>query len=188
MALITGASVTVMLAACVNGSSASVMPNCSRPDQRILVLEAQAVPSATQLPCVADLPVGWMYSGFDIRDGSATFWLDNDRAGIHAVEVTLEPSCDVSKAVAVEADPDEVSAHVYQEPTSLPPGFTGLRFIVFDGGCVSYQYTFGSGADPSLTLEAQAALSFVARRPVVDAVQEKYGLTLCGAEAPPCVG
>jgi hypothetical protein len=185
---LAAAVVTTALAACANGSARSVMPACSRPDQHILVLEAQAVPSATQLPCVAELPAGWSYSGFDIRRDAAQFWLDNDRAGIHAVEVTLAATCDTSGAVAVEPDADEAVTKVFQEPTSLPPGFTGYRFLVFDGGCISYRYTFGSGADPSLTLEAQEALSLVGRGLVVDMVRTKYGLTLCGAEAPPCVG
>jgi hypothetical protein len=172
----------------VSTSSRSVMPSCSRPDQHILVLEAQSVPSATQLPCVAELPAGWSYDGFDIRNDVATFWLNNDRAGIHAVEVSLAASCDTAGAVAVEPDADETGATVYQKPTSLPPGFTGARYLVFDGGCVTYTYTFGSGAAPALTLEAQEALSLVGRRLVVDEVERKYGLTLCGAEAPACTG
>jgi hypothetical protein len=186
-AIVVGA-LTLALTGCVSTSSRSVMPSCSRPDQHILVLEAQSVPSATQLPCVAELPAGWSYDGFDIRNDVATFWLNNDRAGIHAVEVSLAASCDTAGAVAVEPDADETGATVYQKPTSLPPGFTGARYLVFDGGCVTYTYTFGSGAAPALTLEAQEALSLVGRRLVVDEVERKYGLTLCGAEAPPCTG
>jgi hypothetical protein len=186
-ALLLGA-VALALTGCVSTSSRSVMPSCSRPDQHILVLEAQSVQSATQLPCVAELPAGWSYDGFDIRNDIATFWLNNDRAGIHAVEVTLAASCDTAGAVAVEPDADETGATVYQKPTSLPPGFTGARYLVFEGGCVTYTYTFGSAAAPALTLEAQEALSLVARHLVVDEVQRKYGLTLCGAEAPPCAG
>ena len=186
--VVGAAAVLTMLTGCVSGRSTSVMPTCSRVDQRILVLEAQAVPSATQLPCVSELPVGWMYSGFEIKDGSARFWLDNDRAGLHAVEVTLTPSCDVSAAVAVDPDPDEASAKVFQEPTSLPPGFSGIRFLVFSGGCVSYRYSFGADAPASLTLEAQQALSLVGRGPIVDKVRKDFDLTLCGADAPPCQG
>lgn len=188
LALVGVGVVLVALTGCAGSQSTSGMPTCSRLDQRILVLEAQAVPSATQLPCVSELPVGWSYHGFQIQDGSVRFWLDNDRAGIHAVEVTLTPSCDVSQAVQVDPDPDEASAKVYQEPTSLPPSFSGVRFLVFAGGCVSYRYTFGNGAPAALTLEAQQALSLVGRGPIVDRVRKDLDLTLCGAGAPPCQG
>lgn len=186
--LIAIAAALAGLSGCVDASSASVMPSCTRIDQRIFVLEAQAVPSATQLPCVAELPAGWTYSGSDIQDGFARFWLDNDRAGLHAVEVTLQASCDVMQAVSLDPDPDETSATVYQEPTHLPPGFSGVRFLVFPGGCISYEYSFAADAPATLTLEAQQALSLVERGVIVDRVRQEYDLTLCGAEAPPCRG
>ena len=186
--LIALAAALAGLTGCVSASSASVMPTCSRVDQRIFVLEAQAVPSATQLPCVSELPVGWTYSGFDIQDGFARFWLDNDRAGLRAVEVTLQASCDVTQAVSVDPDPDETSAKVYQEPTHLPPGFSGVRFLVFPGGCITYTYAFAADAPATLTLEAQQALSLIGRGIIVDRVRQEYNLTLCGAEAPPCRG
>lgn len=182
------AMAAMTLTGCAGGQSTSGMPTCSRLDQHVLVLEAQSVPSATELPCVSELPAGWTYSGFDIRDGSARFWLDNDRAGIHAAEVELTASCDVSQAVAVDADPDEAGTKVYQEPTSLPPGFTGVRYLVFPGGCISYRYSFGKDAPATLTLEAQQALSLVPRGPIVDQVRKDFDLTLCGAGAPPCQG
>ena len=37
-------------------------------------------------------------------------------------------------------------------------------------------------------IEADLAISTVARRDIVTQVQDSLDLTLCGAEAPPCVG
>ena len=39
----------------------------------------------------------------------------------------------------------------------------------------------------SLSLEVNAAFSFVPRANVVAAVRDELGETLCGAEAPPCL-
>ena len=57
-----------------------------------LILMAQAVPSASQLPCVEVLPAGWSVSNTFVRDGRARFALDSDRVGMRAVQVVLERS------------------------------------------------------------------------------------------------
>ncbi len=66
--------------------------------QSIFLLEAQAVPSATLIPCALPLPGGWSYGGSEVRSGLARFWLDSDRAGAHAAEVRLTQACDVAGA------------------------------------------------------------------------------------------
>lgn len=180
------AAVAALLSGCTSGSN--VEPSCSRNDSEIFVLEAQAVPSSTQLPCVASLPAGWTYDGFQISDGFARFWLDSDRAGVRAVEVDLRAGCDVSQAVEVPPGPDELGARTYELPTSIEPRLTGSRSIVFPGGCITYRYAFSAGSAATLILEADEALSMVPRQPIVDRVRRDLGLTLCGAGAPPCAG
>ena len=44
------------------------LPGCNRPDDSVFALIAQSVPSATQLPCLRELPVGWNLSDSLIRD------------------------------------------------------------------------------------------------------------------------
>jgi hypothetical protein len=168
--------------------SAQLTPACSRPDSDILVLEAQSVPTATLLPCIADLPIGWTFAGSLARNDETTFWLDHDRAGLHAVEVVLRATCDVSSAVEVPASPDQVGVRVYQEPTSLEPAFTGKRYELFEGGCIEYRYSFSSEAEPTLVIESDQALSTVARADLVATVNDRFDLTLCGSGAPPCEG
>ncbi len=176
---------SVSASACTSGGED--MPECSNPEGQVLVLEAQSVPSATRLPCVAELPAGWQFGGALIKDTETTLWLDNDRAGIHALQVTMSASCDTGSAVQVPPAEDEVGMRVFQEPESLDP-YTGSRYLVFDGGCITHEYTFAQGTEPTLVIEADLAVSTVARSDIVAQVQDSLGLTLCGAEAPPCVG
>ena len=173
--------------ACTGGGGED-MPVCSDPEAQVLVLEAQSVPSATRLPCVAELPPGWRFGGSLIKDAETTLWLDSDRAGVHALQVTMSASCDISSAVQVPPAADEVGMTVYQEPKTLEPGFTGWRYLVFEGGCIIHEYAFADGTEPTLVIEADLAISTVARRDIVTHVQDSLDLTLCGAEAPPCVG
>jgi hypothetical protein len=155
-------------------------------DDTGLVLAAQSVPSATVLPCVRSLPVGWTFGGTDVRTGLDRFWLDSDRAGIHAVEVSLTRACNVGQAVEVAPAPDEAGTRRYEEPISLPPHFEAVRFYTFPGGCVSYRYAFGTGAASTLVFEADDALSFLPRATFVKKVETDVGQSLCGAGAPPC--
>jgi hypothetical protein len=166
-------------------SSHGNLPGCNRPDDSVFALIAQSVPSATQVPCIKDLPVGWNLSGTDIRDGQTRLWLDSTIAGIHAVEVDLQASCEVGEAVEVPPAPDEVGMRPYVR-SDLPPGFSGVRYLLFEGGCVAYRYHFTGSAPPTLALEAEEALSFLPRTTIVDQVQHDYDQDLCGADAPPC--
>lgn len=168
-------------------SSQSALPACNRTDGGIFVLAAQAVPSATKLPCINGLAAGWMFGGSLIRSGLARFWLDSDVAGIHAVEVDLTARCDTSGAFEVPASADEVGTHVFQAPVSLPPHFGGARYIVFPGGCLSSTYRFARGAPATLALEADAAVSLLARELIVSRVADELDESLCGADAPPCL-
>jgi len=164
-------------------------PTCGATNASALILTAQAVPSATLVPCIAEFPSGWSYDGSRIGSGSAQFFLNSDRAGFHALEITLTGSCDVSNAVEVTAGVGAIpGVRVYEEPISLPPTFQINRYLRFPGGCVTNRYRFATGAAATLALEAQQALSFVARSVLVKRAKEESGLILCGAEAPPCPG
>jgi len=163
-------------------------PTCGATNANALILTAQAVPSATLVPCIAEFPSGWSYDGSRIGSGSAQFFLDSDRAGIRALEVTLTAWCDVSNAIEVTAGVNQPGVRVYEEPISLPPTFQVNRYLRFPGGCVTNKFRFATGASATLALEAQQALSFVSRSVLVERAREETGLTLCGAEAPPCPG
>ncbi|MGH2539828.1 MAG: hypothetical protein ACRDGK_04860 [Actinomycetota bacterium] len=184
-AICAAATISLAAAACTLGTSGQ--PLCTQADDSVLVLEAQSVPSATRLPCIAELPIGWGFAGMLVDDTSTTMWLSHDRAGVKAVEVELRATCDVSSGVQVPPGPDEVGMQVYQQPTSLDP-YTGSRWLRFEGGCIEYRYRFAPDSEPTLVIEADRALSTLPRSTVVSRVRNDLDLTLCGAGAPPCPG
>jgi hypothetical protein len=133
-------------------------PSCG--DGTTMQLMAQAVPTATRVPCIDDVPIGWSVDTSTIVRDKAVFTL-NMSSATEMVTVTLEATC--------SATPD-ASTQVQQ----------------IDGGCVTYE-TNASAETPGLpTFSPGGGLSFVDRAVIVDAVQRQTGQSLCGAGAPPC--
>jgi hypothetical protein len=134
------------------------------PGTPFLVLMAQAVPSASQLPCVESLPTGWSVSEVFVRDGRARFALDSDRVGMHAVQVVLERTCQFEGKVTRVAS-DEPGMRRYEQIGEVRPGvgFTGIRFYLFQGGCVSYRFQFDTEERAGPIGEVTLALSFISR-------------------------
>ena len=175
----------VLLASC---ESRQLQQVTCEPGDASLILVAQAVPTATLLPCIAEFPVGWIFGGSEIRSGFVRFWLDSDRAGAQALEVELTRQCNVSNAVEVTPGADEGGTRRFEEPISLPPRFVANRYYVFDGGCVTYRFAFNVNAAPTLSFDVDEALAFRPRDELVEWVREQDGLELCGAGASPCPG
>ena len=146
-----------------------------------MILAAQAVPSAAELPCVAALPSGWSIGGADIASGKVTFWLNSDRAGPAAITVTLTTACDTSGTQQIPSD--QSGTRRFERRLSLLPRFSDLRFYTFPGGCASYRFSFAPGASPVLAIAAGGALSFQPRPALVDFVQRTEDLALCGRGA-----
>ena len=185
----------VLVAACVLGvffavnlvtdmlSPAHDLPLAGSPDcgtSDVMILVAQSVPSATSVPCIATLPAGWDLDEVDVRHNQSRFWLNSDRAGQRAVQVTLQPleDCDVTGADIVPSD--EVGAQRYERPERLPPSLRSTRYYLFDGGCVTYRFAFDKEATASLMFDADQALAFQPRGTLVEKVRETSGLALCG--------
>jgi hypothetical protein len=175
------------LASCSARAGDATEANCPIEEGELFVLMAQSVPSATLIPCIEALPAGWTYGGSDVSNGVARFWLDSDRGGMHAVEVSLTASCGISGAVDVTNSTSEGGVRVYLDEFDLHP-FSANKYFLFPGGCVTYRYRFGPEAEPTLALEADEAVTFGLRTVLVHQVREELGLTLCGAGALPCVG
>lgn len=175
-------STLVLLSACGTSSNKDVL--CEGGDD-LLILTAQMVPSATMIPCLTGYPTGWAPGGFRAETGSVTFWLDSDRAGIHAVEVELSERCDTSGATELDPDPNS-GARRFEQPTTPQPELSGRRLFLFDGGCVTLRYEFETDTGSDLLEEAAATLALVPRGVLVTALKQKRDLVLCGADAPPC--
>jgi hypothetical protein len=126
---------------------------------------AQAVPSASQLPCIELLPPGWTVSDVFVRNGRARFALNSDRVGMHAVQVVLERTCQFGGAKVTRVPSDEPGTRRYERIGEVRPGvgFTGTRFYLFPGGCVTYQFQFNGEERARPIGEVTLSLSFVTR-------------------------
>jgi tRNA A-37 threonylcarbamoyl transferase component Bud32 len=154
-------------------------PECGTSDLMILI--AQAVPSATLVPCIAALPAGWELERTAIRHERATFWFDSAVAGRRAAQATLRPegTCDTEGASLVPTDVE--GAERYERPEQLLPTLETTRIYIFDGACVTYTLSFDQPATSALLFEADQILSFQPRQLLVDEVARETGLDLCGA-------
>lgn len=165
----------VALAAVATGCSGAeaTMPRC-RGDQRLGVV-AQSVPGAAYVPCIATLPAGWDFEGFDVDDAGASFTLRSDRADRDA-EVRLLDACDVGDATPIA--PSDEGVRTYQLVTSIRPRYAGRFLDVFPGGCVVSSYDFVRGPHVALVTELQQAVSLYSRRQLRSDLHRRFGITL----------
>ena len=161
-------------------------PVCGTGD--VMVLMAQAVPSATAVPCISALPAGWSVGGVRVHRGKGQFWLDTDRAGDHAVDVTLRPPEACTVQGATEVPSDEPGLRRFEEVEQLPPDLRATRTYRSADLCVTYRFELHGDLDTSATVALDAALGFQPRAELVDEVERRSGLVLCGAGAPACEG
>jgi hypothetical protein len=155
--------------------------------QNILHLVAQAVPSATLIPCIERLHPGWTYGGSEVRSGFVHFWLDSDRVGDDAVDLTMTKACSVAGDTPLPVAADDAGLRLYEEEIVQHPGVT-VRHYVFTGGCATVRYSFTRQTAPSIFDQAEDLIGYNLRSDHVRAIRTEAGLTLCGAEAPPCPG
>jgi membrane-associated phospholipid phosphatase len=140
------------------------------------ILEAQSVPSATLLPCLSSLPLGWQFRSLEVRDGESKLSLDSDRAGVRAVNATLTRDCDTTGATEVPTD--EPGTRRFERITTLEDRYSGLRYYVFEGGCAIYGFDFSGAGRTALAEEVTIALGFVSRDAIADRLFEETGFEL----------
>ncbi|MGY1823857.1 hypothetical protein [Geodermatophilus sp. SYSU D00079] len=166
------AALALSLTGCVApvSSSFGAAPACSIGDDAKaangVLLMAQAVPTASRVPCVQGLPLGWHFAGLEARDGEAAFWLDSDRDGVRAIEVRLTPGCDTEGATEIPSDRDGMRR--LERVTAVTPEYRGSRFYLFTGGCLTLVFTLsGDNRGEPLALATQGI--GVLRRAQLDA-------------------
>jgi hypothetical protein len=138
-----------------------------------VVLMAQAVPSASWVPCLEGMPLGWHLSDVDVDRGSARFWLDSDRDGMRAIEVRLTESCDTEGATEIPSDRDGMRR--LERVTQVSPQYVGRRYYLFEGGCVTVVFTLsGENRGEPLAVATQG-LGAVPRAELQALVHEKSG-------------
>ena len=147
-------------------------PTCVPKGADSLTLLAQAVPTATKIPCISSYPAGWHFASMSVRDGEARFTLDSDRAGISAVKVHLQPSCDLDGATEIPSD--EPGTRRFERVISVVEGFKAIRSYSFDGGCITYRFDFDRQGR-ALVNEVSVAIDFMDRAALAARVQERSG-------------
>ena len=168
--LLVALAVCLAATGCVRPASSEFSqarePACryqGRQGTALVILMAQAVPTASQLPCVELLPAGWSVSDIFVRNGRVRFSLDSDRVGTHAVRVVLEQFCTFGRVTRVPSD--HSGTRRYQEVISIEPGrrYQGAIYYLFPGGCVTYRLDFRSDEQARPLGEVSLALGFVSR-------------------------
>jgi tRNA A-37 threonylcarbamoyl transferase component Bud32/membrane-associated phospholipid phosphatase len=130
-------------------------------DQEALWLMAQAVPSATLVPCVQLAPPGWSLNDVKAGSGFATIVFDTDRPmQTAAVTVNLTPTCDLAGATEVSSEQPGARRYLRIDRDASPVRVT--RSYVFPGGCVSERFTSPSSPE-RLAAEASTSLGLVSR-------------------------
>jgi hypothetical protein len=161
-------AVATVLPACTNDDGI-VTPGCSlRTHLYSLVLTAESVRSASQVPCLRNLQPGWQLELFDARNDRARIVLGSDRGGQGAVTVDLVHRCDLSRSTEVPSD--QPNADRYEEVVRLPPRYRGTRSYVFPGGCVRFVFDLDARFASGLVNEATLMIDFIPRHDIREAL------------------
>jgi hypothetical protein len=100
-----------------------------------LWLQAQAVPSATLVPCLSPLPAGWTVANVAVNDGRSLVTLDHNQAGPAAVELRLSAACD--PAGTLEVPSGQPGVRRYQRTENTRSAYSAIWYDQFPGGCVT---------------------------------------------------
>jgi hypothetical protein len=146
-----------------------------------LWLQAQAVPSASRIPCVQAFPAG-IYSALGVQDGESVLELSHAsldisliagelpraRAAAGSVTIRLTAACTVQTTGEGQTIATSIRRFQIGGPASTPEVVD-----VFPGGCVTYQQEPGAGASAALLDQAQRAMTYRTRDDLRQALQHR---------------
>jgi hypothetical protein len=122
-------------------------------------LMARSVPSASLVPCVRELPSGWVFDGFTASDSGSVFSLAGPEEGGGLVEVSFADACDGASGAPTRSD--EGGTQLLEEIRRDDP-FSARWTYRFDGGCARIDVSLAAEADGNrVSQELMRALSFV---------------------------
>jgi len=160
LALIAGA-LTLTAACSLQAEVDRASPTCNLDKSlNALILEAQSVPTAERVPCVATVPAGWRIASANARSGRSELIMANDRAGAKALVVHLESRCNARGTTEIPSD--EPGARRFERIESVTPGFDATRYYLSPGGCITYQFKL-SPKGRTLVNEASLAVATMSR-------------------------
>jgi tRNA A-37 threonylcarbamoyl transferase component Bud32 len=136
-----------------------------------LWLEAQSVPSASMVPCVRSLPVGWSVAQVAVNSGRSVLTLDHDRAGDAAMVARLTAACDPSGAV--EGPSPASGVRHLQRIESSTGAFTAIWYDQFPGGCVTTRLHLMTDPNGEFAAQAPQVLGFTTRQALQQALSQR---------------
>lgn len=156
--------VAAMLGGCAR-VQANTEPWC-RPGNPTALM-AESVPTATLVPCVRSLPVGWEFTTFSADETHATFSIEADAETGGTVEVELHPAC--AAAPKEGGRSDEPGTTVARTVEHRSP-YAASWIYRFQGGCARIHIAFTKAADVEQELaELRRDLSFLPRADIAEA-------------------
>ena len=129
-------------------------------DHEALWLMAQAVPSASAVPCVLLDPKGWSLSDVKAGSGFASIVYDIEPVQSAAVTVELLPSCDLAGSTEVSSEQTGARRYIRIDRTASPARVT--RSYAFPGGCITERFV-SADAPERMASEASSTFGFVTR-------------------------
>jgi tRNA A-37 threonylcarbamoyl transferase component Bud32/membrane-associated phospholipid phosphatase len=127
-----------------------------------LWLQAQAVPSASMVPCLRAELAGWEVGKVTVDDGRSVITLNHDRAGNGAVVLRLTATCDPGRATEMGSPAPGVVRYERLDQLSTAE-FEATWFDRFPGGCVTYRLHSTDDVEGRFAAEAPALVGFVGR-------------------------
>jgi hypothetical protein len=171
------AAVPLLGGCAVQLSDVGVSADCEREDgiaNPLLVLMAQAVPTAELVPCIAAVPSSWRRGPLDVRDGRAEFAFapsSMEASGEVLLSVVLTRSCDTTGATEVPSD--QPDSRRYERLDDVAEGYQGQRFYVYEGGCTTLEFRLPGENQAQQVGSASLAVDFLPRQELRDAVRER---------------
>ncbi|MGH8836251.1 MAG: hypothetical protein ACRDWG_14830 [Actinomycetes bacterium] len=168
------ALLAIGLSGCSMPTDPAGMPACEEPASGLnstLVLIAQSVPTASQLPCVRSVPVGWEYDGFRARNGGAQFQLIASREESQEIVVELRDECDLTGASRLPSQQPGIRR--FERITATGSTYVGERYHVYEGGCTTYRFDIPGTTGRQTLNTVAASLGFVSRQTVSQQVYDR---------------
>jgi hypothetical protein len=170
---------SMTLTACTSFVVQGAVPRCSAGDEVSdeLILEAQSVPSAQLLPCLAELPPDWMVTEFQVRDGETSIGLSaHEGAGGVA---RAPPTKNRKKPNDTEEFSGKENTRLFVTLSRVgEDSLVGTDFYTFAGGCVTYSFELRGEGKGALHAEARSALGFTPRSSVEASIESETDFEL----------
>jgi tRNA A-37 threonylcarbamoyl transferase component Bud32/membrane-associated phospholipid phosphatase len=136
-------------------------------DLEPLWLMAQSVPSASLIPCLQVLPVGWSVAEVAVNNGRSVITLDHDRGGRAAlvVRLTAAAACDLAGMTKVSSEQSGARRYVSVDRAT--------RAYTFLGGCVTQRFRAAGPSAARMSDTAATEVGLITREQLRQALSQR---------------